>query len=173
MKNTPSPMQTDNQRPARSATRVPGVAGATAPNRAPSIMNAIMNTTAATTTQLIANPFAAPTFELVRMLPGPITTQAVINPGPRDWYQWRFGAREGVGSLIGCREQDRVETERLHYTRDGKRIHGTTEGGLEQKATRETKASAAVRFTRLKCGVRIVDHGFCYPESHTSESRRC
>ena len=43
-----------------------------------------MNITANNTTHDIENPFSAPTRELVRMLPGPITTHAVISPGPID-----------------------------------------------------------------------------------------
>ena len=48
-----------------------------------------MKTTASTTTQDFEYPSAAPILELLRILPGPITTQAVIKPGPTRRYQGR------------------------------------------------------------------------------------
>jgi hypothetical protein len=42
----------------------------------------IMNTTDTATTQSIEYCSLAPTRELVTILPGPMTTHAVINPGP-------------------------------------------------------------------------------------------
>jgi len=46
-------------------------------------------------------PSFAPTLELVRMLPGPMTTQAVINPGPMRWYQGRFEVGESGMVSVG------------------------------------------------------------------------
>ena len=42
-----------------------------------------------TTTQSMEYPKLAPILELVNMLPGPITTHAVIKPGPMRRYQGR------------------------------------------------------------------------------------
>ena len=35
------------------------------------------------------------------MLPGPMTTQAVINPGPMRWYQERFEVGESDLESVG------------------------------------------------------------------------
>jgi hypothetical protein len=57
-------------------------------------MNVIMKTTAKTTTQVSAKPWVAPTWVLVVMLPGPMTTQAMISPGPSRWNHLRWDVVE-------------------------------------------------------------------------------
>lgn len=57
-----------------------------------------MKKTARTTTHIFEYPSTDPTLEDVRMLPGPMTTQAVTSPGPTFWKN-----RENfdVDSLLG------------------------------------------------------------------------
>ena len=64
-------------------------------------------TAATTTTQESPYPYFAPTFELVRMLPGPITTQAVISAGPIRVYHAPprdsiLGGFPDAGSFSDC-----------------------------------------------------------------------
>ncbi len=88
--------------PARSRTRSPGALLARTPSLAPSVMYSIMKTTETRTIHSIEYSSFAPTRELVRMLPGPITTQAVIRPGPSRMYHGRERDAFCSASLMLC-----------------------------------------------------------------------
>ena len=69
------------------------------PIRADNAVIATMRSAASTTTQINSYPNAHPTFELVRMLPGPSTIDATMIAGPNEASR----PRRGGGALVKAR----------------------------------------------------------------------
>ena len=70
------------------------------------VVKTIMNVDVTTSAQTREVPAEAPTLEAMVMVPGPTTTAAVINPGPRFFHKLDFetGAPAAGASAVsdGC-----------------------------------------------------------------------
>src|SRR4030042_1548952 len=89
-------------RPRRWATRVQGVAPPTTPILAAVVIYVPIRIPVRTSSHSNWYPWLAPILALINRLPGPNTTQAVINAGPIDRHQERrcLDSEALVGSVI-------------------------------------------------------------------------